>query len=204
MRIKFPLCLISVLLGVLFLGGCPKRPPEIIQPEKPAQINPIEKILREFSPVDSFQARTSIRVEVERGGDEVKLLLDGILLFQKPDRLRIIGYHPLGISVFDTLYQNNQLFIFIPIQKKAYEGSVSQFEDMIEKAGDIMITAQKEEDGDLPDQIIIEALDMGIRIWLRLKDKILNPVFHEETFKWSLPEGVEVRSIARFLRKRTR
>lgn len=191
---------LPIILTILLLFGCPKRPPDILPPEKPKFVNPIEKILREFSSVYSFQARTSIKVEIERDDEEKRFLLDGILLFRKPDQIRILGYHPLGISIFDALYQNNQLSIFIPFQKRAYEGEVSQFDDMVEKVGDIFITAQREEGEELPSQIKIEAMDMGFRILLILKNISLNPVFSEDTFRWSLPEGVEIRSIARLLR----
>ncbi len=202
MKIRSPFYFLPIILVTIFLSGCPKKPPEILPPEKPPFVNPMEKILKEFSSVDSFQARTSIRVELERDGEERRFLLDGILLFRKPDQLRILGYHPLGISIFDALYQNNQLAIFIPFQKRAYEGDISHFEDLIEKAGDITVIAQREEDAEVPTQIMIEALDMGARILLRLKDISLNPIFGEETFRWSLPEGVEIRPIARLLRSK--
>jgi outer membrane lipoprotein-sorting protein len=200
MQIKSLLFFFILVLFINLLYGCPKKPPEVLPPEKPSFVNPIEKFLKEFSSVDSFQARTSIRIETERGGEETNFLLNGILLFQRPNKLRVLGYHPLGMSIFDALYQNGQLLIFIPFQRRIYEGYDTQFDEIMEKAGEISVKAEREEGAELPSQIRIEALDIGARIWLRLKDISLNPVFSEETFRLDPPEGIEIRSIARLLR----
>ncbi len=64
---------------------------------------------------------------------------------RKPDNLRIIGYHPLGMELFDALYRNGEFFLLIPLQKRAFTGEVSQFDDSLKKAGEIRVTFSKDE-----------------------------------------------------------
>jgi hypothetical protein len=109
---------LSLLLLGLFLSGCPKKIPEPI-PEKPPFENPVVKLLEAFSSVESLQARASIRIDTVRMGEEMSFLLNGFLLYQKPDRLRLLGYHPLGMGLFDALYRNGEFFLLIPLQKRA-------------------------------------------------------------------------------------
>lgn len=193
-----------VFLG-LFLSGCPKKIPEQVIPEKPPFENPIVKLLEAFSSAESLQARTSIRIETMRMGEEMNFLLNGFLLYQKPDRFRLLGYHPLGMGLFDAVYQNGEFFLLIPFQKKAYTGEVSQFQDWVEKAGAIAVSSEKSEDSDIPKRILIEVADKETRIELRLKEVIINAALLEDSFQWKVPEGVEVKPLARLLKgKKTR
>ncbi len=183
----------------LLLWGCPKKP-DILPPEKPPFENPIIKLLETFSSVESLQARASIRIETVRDGDEMNFLLNGFLLYQKPDRLRLLGYHPLGMGLFDALYRNGEFFLLIPPQKRAYMGELFQYEDVIAKAGEIRISSEKAEGSDIPHRIQIELVEKETRIDLRLRGMSVNSLLPQESFQWVVPEGVEVRSIERLLR----
>ncbi len=193
------LYILCLLLPFLFLWGCPKKP-DILLPEKPPFENPIVKLLETFSAVESLQARASIRIETVRDGDEMNFLLNGFLLYQKPDRLRLLGYHPLGMGLFDALYQNGEFFLLIPPQKRAYMGELFQYEDVIAKAGEIRISSEKAEGSDIPHRIQIELVKKETRIDLRLRGMSVNSLLPSESFQWVVPEGVEVRSIERLLR----
>jgi hypothetical protein len=190
---------VSLFLLGLFLFGCPKKIPEII-PEKPPFENPIIKLLETFSSTESLQARASIRIDMVRNGEEMSFLLNGMVLYQKPDRLRLLGYHPLGMGLFDAIYRNGDFFLLLPIQKKAYTGEVSQFEDLIEKTGEIKVSSEKEEGGDVPSRIRIEVVEKKIGIDLRLKEIVINPSLSEDSFQWTAPKGVEVRPLASLLK----
>ncbi len=190
---------LSLLLLGLFLSGCPKKIPEPI-PEKPPFENPVVKLLEAFSSVESLQARASIRIDTVRMGEEMSFLLNGFLLYQKPDRLRLLGYHPLGMGLFDALYRNGEFFLLIPLQKRAYTGEVSQFEDLIEKAGEIKISSEKSEGSEVPNRIRIEVVEKETRIELRLKEISVNSSLPEDSFQWVIPEGVEVKPLARLLK----
>ena len=191
--------ILCLIIMSLFLWGCPKRV-EIPPPEKPPFENPIVKLLEAFSSTESLQARASIRIDVVRNGDEMSFLLNGIILYQKPDRLRLLGYHPLGMGLFDAIYHNGEFSLLLPIQKRAYTGEVSQFEDLIEKAGGIKVSSEKEEGRDVPSRIRIEVVEKEIRIDLKLKETVINPSLPEDSFQWVAPKGVEVRPLTSLLK----
>ena len=193
--------LISLLLMGLFISGCPKRIPEPI-PEKPPFENPIVKILDAFSPAESLQSRASIRIETVRNGEEMNFLLNGFLLYQKPNQLRLLGYHPLGMGLFDAIYRDGEFFLLIPPQKRAYTGEVSEFEGLMEKAGPIEVTSEKPEGSEIPNRIRIHVVEKETRIELRLKEISINSSLPEDSFQWSVPEGVEVKPLAELLKRK--
>ncbi len=197
------------ILGFLFLGlfisGCPKKIPEPVIIEKPPLENPVATLLDAFSPAESFQAKASIRINMVRNGQEMNFpALNGVLLYQKPDRFRLLGYHPLGMGLFDALYRNGEFFLLIPLQKRVYTGEVSQFEDLIEKAGPIQISTEKVEGNQIPSRIRIDVVEKEIHIDLRLREISMNSTLPEDSFQWVVPEGVEVKPLAELLKKRMR
>lgn len=193
--------LINLLLMGLFISACPKRIPEPI-PEKPPFENPIVKILDAFSPAESLQSRASIRIETLRNGEEMSFLLNGFLLYQKPNQLRLLGYHPFGMGLFDAIYRDGEFFLLIPFQKRAYTGEVSEFEGLMEKAGPIEVTSEKPEGSEIPNRIRIHVVEKETRIELRLKEISINPSLPEDSFRWSVPEGVEVKPLAQLLKRK--
>ncbi len=194
------LIILLFLLGLL-LYGCPKKIPGPI-PEKIPGRNPMAKVLEAFSAAESLQSRTSIRIDVVRDGEEMNFLLNGFFLYQKPDQLRILGYHPLGMGLFDALYRSGEFFLLIIPQKRAYTGEVSQFEDLIEKAGPIEVYSEKPEGSEIPNRIRIHVVEKEIRIELRLKEISINSPLPEDSFQWNVPEGVEVKPLAQLLKKK--
>ncbi len=194
---------ISLLLLGLLLSGCPKKIPEPIIIEKPPLENPVATLLDAFSPAESLQAKASIRINMVRNGQEMNFpAFNGVLLYQKPDRFRLLGYHPLGMGLFDALYRNGEFFLLIPLQKKVYAGEVSQFEDLIEKAGPIKISTEKVEGNQIPSRIRIDVMEKETLIELRLREISMNSALPEGSFQWVVPEGVEVEPLTKLLRKR--
>ena len=131
--------------------------------EAPSAENPMVKLLEAFSAVESFQAKASIRFETVRMGEEMNFLLNGFVLYERPDKLRILGYHPFGMGLFDALYRNGEFFLLSPLQKRAYTGEISEFGNLIEKAG-IRISTEKAEGSEIPNRIRIEAVEKQTRI----------------------------------------
>jgi hypothetical protein len=127
-------------------------------------------------------------------------LLNGVVLYQRPDKLRIMGYHPLGMGLFDALYRNGDFFLLIPLQKRAFTGEVSQFDDSLKKVGEIRITSSKDEMRNIPNRVQINIVEKEIEIDLRLKEILVNQELPEDSFQWALPEGVDVKPLSRLLR----
>ncbi len=193
--------LIPLVLITLFITGCPKRPLAPVPPvEKPPFVNPIHKVLEILSFAETLQAKASIRIDMVRDGEKQFFLLNGIVLYQGPDRLRILGYHPLGMGLFDALYRNGEFSLLLPLQKMAFTGEVSQFDDAMRKVGEIQITSGKNEMRNIPNRIWINIVEKQIEIDLRMKEIQVNQELPEDTFQWNLPEGVEVRPLSRLLR----
>ncbi|NWF92823.1 MAG: hypothetical protein HXY46_07885 [Syntrophaceae bacterium] len=197
----FVLCL---LLLSLSLFGCPKRVAKLPPLEAPPIKNPIVKLLEAFSPAESLQARTSIRIETVRSGQEMNFLLNGFILYQRPDRFRLLGYHPFGMGLFDALYRDGEFFLLVPPQKRAYIGEASQFDDLMERAGEIQIVTERGEANEIPTRIRIDLVAKETRIDLRLKEIQVNPSMPEDSFRWVVPEEVDVQPLEKLLRKRPR
>lgn len=189
----------SLFLIGLLLSGCPKKLTKIPSFEAPLAKDPVAKFLESFSAAESLQAKASIRLDTVRKGEELKFLLNGIVFYQKPDKLRILGYHPFGMGVFDVLYRGGEFILFSPLQNRAYTGEVSEFGDLISKTN-IKISAEKPEGSDVPDRILIEMPEKETRADLKLKEISINQPLPADAFEWVAPEGVDVRPLAQFLK----
>jgi outer membrane lipoprotein-sorting protein len=184
---------------MFLLSGCPKKLAKIPSFEAPPAKDPVAELLKAFSSADSLQAKASIRLDTVRKGEELKFLLNGIVLYEKPDKLRILGYHPFGMGVFDALYRGGEFLLFSPLQNRAYTGEVSEFSDLIAKTN-IKISSEKPEGSDVPNRIRIEIPEKETRVDVRLKDMSINQPLPEDAFQWDVPEGVDVRPLAQFIK----
>jgi len=108
------------------------------------------------------------------------------------------------MGLFDGLYRNGEFFLLLPLQKKVYTGEVSQFEDLIEKAGPIQVSTEKVEGNQIPSRIRIDVVEKETHIDLRLREISMNSTLPEDSFQWVMPEGVEVKPLAELLKKRMR
>ncbi|MEW6377914.1 MAG: hypothetical protein AB1502_19250 [Thermodesulfobacteriota bacterium] len=192
---------LSLLLLLFFLSGCPKKVVKIPPIEAPPVKDPIARFLEDFSSAESLQARASIRLDTVRKGEEMRFLLNGFILYQKPDKFRILGYHPLGSGVFDALYRGGEFFLLSPLQNRAYTGEISEFRDLIEKTN-VRISTEKAEGSQIPNRIRIELPEKETRLDLRLKEISINSSLPKESFEWVVPEGVEVRPLAQILKRK--
>jgi len=191
--------ILSLFLLVLFLSGCPKKVVKIPSIEVPTVRDPVAKLLDAFSSAESLQAKASIRIDTVRKGEELKFLLNGVVLYEKPDKIRILGYHPFGMGVFDVLYRGGEFLLFSPLQNRAYTGEISEFGDLIAKAN-VKISTEKPEGSEVPDRIRIEMPEKATRVDVKLKEISINPSLSEDAFQWVAPEGVEIRPLAQFLK----
>jgi hypothetical protein len=193
--------MVCLFLLSLLLVGCPKKVVKMPPIQVPPVKNPVNTLLEAFSDAENFQSKASIRVEAVRNGQRVNFLLNGTVLYEKPDKLRILGYHPLGMGLFDALYRGGKFFLFSPIEKKAYTGEILDFEDLIEKVG-VRISTEKTPGIMIPTLIRIGIEEPETRVDLRLKEIEVNSLLPEDAFRWSVPEGVELMPLAQLLKKK--
>ncbi len=196
-----PSIVILLLVTGLVIAGCPKRPPVPVPPvERPPFVNPIGKILEIFSFAETLQSKASIRIDMVREEEKEVYVLNGLILYQRPDRLRILGYHPLGMGLFDALYRNGEFSLLIPLQKVAFTGEVFQFEDALRKVGEIQVISGMNEMRNIPNRIRIRIVEKEMEIDLRLKETQVNQELSEDAFHWVLPEGAVERPLSSLLR----
>jgi outer membrane lipoprotein-sorting protein len=191
--------ILSLLLLVLILSGCPKKLVKIPSIEAPPVKDPMSKLLEAFSAADCLQAKASIRLDTVRKGEALKFLLNGIVLYEKPDKLRILGYHPFGMGVFDVLYRGGEFFLFSPLQNRVYTGEISEFGDLIAKAN-IKISAERSEGSEVPDRIRIEMPEKETRLDVKLKEISVNQSLPSNAFQWVAPDGVEIKPLSQFIK----
>ena len=202
--VRKPSLLILVLLvSSLLLTACPKKIVKVPPLELPPVTNPIGTVLEAFSAAETLQAKASIRIDTERKGEEINYRLQGIVFYQKPERLRVYGYHPfpLPMDLFDALYRDGEFFLFIPMNNRAYAGEVAQFADLIEKT-EVRIVTEKAGASDIPNRIRIEVAEHKTRIEILLRETSVNTPLPEDSFQWQVPQGVELRPLAQLLRRK--
>jgi outer membrane lipoprotein-sorting protein len=191
--------ILSLILLVLFLSGCPKKIARLPSIEAPPVKDPMAKLLEAFSSTETLQARASIRLDTLRKGEELRFLLNGIVIYERPDKLRILGYHPFGMGVFDALYRGGEFVLFSPLQNRAYTGEISEFGNLIAKTN-VKISTEKPEGSDVPDRIRIEMPEKNTRLDVRLKEISINQPLSKDAFEWVPPAGVEMKPLAQFLK----
>jgi outer membrane lipoprotein-sorting protein len=191
------------LILCLLLTGCPKQVVRVPPPEIPRVENPLATLVEAFSAADTLQAKASIRIDTLRKDEEITYRLQGNVFYQKPGMLRVYGYlpFPLAMDLFDALYRDNQFFLLVPFEKRAYTGEVSEFKDLITKA-DIRISTEKPEGNAVPNRIRVVIVDKKTTIDIRLRELELDRTITEDVFQWTLPEGIEVRPLAQLMRRR--
>lgn len=185
----------------LVLSGCPKKVVMIPPIQGPPVKNPVNTLLEAFADTGKFQSNASIRVETISNNQRNYFLLNGTVLYEKPDKLRILGYHPLGMGVFDALYRGGEFFLLVPTEKKAYTGAIADFEDLMERVG-VRISTEKTPGIIVPTLVRIGLDEPETRVDLRLKEIDVNSLLPEDAFRWLVPEGADVIPLAQLLKKR--
>jgi outer membrane lipoprotein-sorting protein len=198
---KPSLFFLALFVSSLFLTACPKKIVKVPPLEIPPVTNPIGTVLEAFSAAETLQAKASIRIDTERKGEELNYRIQGIVFYQKPERLRVYGYHPfpLPMDLFDALYRDGEFFLFIPMSNRAYAGEVAPLADLIEKT-EVRIVTEKAGASDIPNRIRIEVAEHKTRIEILLRETSINNPLPEDSFQWQVPQGVELRPLAQLLR----
>jgi outer membrane lipoprotein-sorting protein len=200
---KTLMVLVGSILASLLLTGCPKKMVRVPPPPMPRAENPLETLLEAFSTAQTLQAKASIRIDTVSKGEEMNYRIQGIVFYKKPGTLRVLGYNPfpLPMDLFDALYEEGEFFLLVPFQKKAYTGEVSEFKDLIKKS-DIRMAAEKSDAHGVPDRIRIDIVEKKTSIDIRLREVQLNVPLPEDSFAWTVPEGVEVRPLDQLIRRK--
>ena len=189
--------ILGLLLLAILLSGCPKRIVKVPPLGGPPVEDPIAQLVAAFSSAETLQSKASIRIDSLQKGEEVNYRLNGVVFYQRPERLRIFGYHPfpLPMDLFDALYQEGDFFLLIPAHETVYTGEISEFDDLM-KSTEVRMSIEKMDGSEVPNRFRIDLVKKKVRIEIRLKEISLNEPLPEDSFRWVTPEGIETRTLS--------
>jgi outer membrane lipoprotein-sorting protein len=138
-----PLALALTLSGCSMFPSTRKLPvpiaPDRIETVTPEQL--VAELNQHWDTLESLTAKVTITASIEnpkQGVVRVEPTIPGIILWRKPDMLRVYGQVPiLGTRMFDMASDGHRFTLYIPSQQRAIEGpnslsrkSPNQFENM--------------------------------------------------------------------------
>jgi hypothetical protein len=177
---RFIQYVIIVFIVLAMIAGCaPQRLP-LEKGERIPLSQLLEQTLRRYEGINTLQTQLFIQLELR---DEY-YVLRGVLLYEKPDRVRLQLTSSLGGTVGEVFYNEGLISILLPSKGRIYQGRIEE-EDV--KEGDalflILVYNDYVETGDksFPTRIYGEGEKMAIRFNVKLKDPQVD---------CSLPDGV--------------
>jgi hypothetical protein len=187
---------LGVFLLAILLSGCPKKIVKVPPLGGPPLENPIAALVAAFSAAETLQGKASIRIDTIQKGEEVNYRLSGVVFYEKPEKLRIFGYHPfpLPMDLFDALYQEGKFFLLIPAHETVYTGEISEFDDLM-KNTEVRMSIEKMDGSEIPNRIRIDLVEEKVRIEIRLREISLNNPLPEDSFQWIMPDGLKKRPL---------
>jgi hypothetical protein len=171
---------IVAIMLTLAVGCVPKRIPE----EKGERI-PLSQILpqtlKRYEGVNTLQSRLFVQLNLR---DEY-YVLQGVLLFERPARLRLRLTHNLGGTVGEVIYNEGLLTLLFPTKGQIYQGWIEEGENP--KGETLFLTMAYTNDEEteglgFPTRILGEGEKIGIRFDMKLKDPQVNLPLPESAF----------------------
>jgi hypothetical protein len=160
---------VIVIVMLALAAGCvPKRIPE----EKGERI-PLSQVLsqtlRRYEGINTLQSRLFVQLDLR---DEY-YVLQGVLLYERPARLRLRLTTNFGGTVGEVIYNEGMIFILLPSEGKIYQGWIEEGENP--KAETLFLIMAFSDDDEteglgFPTRISGDGEGMGIRFDMKLKD----------------------------------
>jgi hypothetical protein len=172
---------VIVLIVLAMTAGCA---PQRLPLEKGERI-PLDQVLaqtlRQYDGINTLRTQLFIQLELR---DEY-YVLKGVLLYERPDRLRLQLTSSLGGTVGEVIYDEGLVFILLPTKAKIYQGRIEEGKG---QAGDplflTMVYDNYEEIGGrrFPTRIYGEGDGMAVRFNVKLKDAQVDIALPEGAF----------------------
>jgi hypothetical protein len=176
-----------VVIMLAMIAACA---PQRLPVEKGERI-PISQILahtlKQYEGINTLQTQLFIQLELR---DEY-YMLRGVLLYERPSRVRLQLSSSLGGTVGEVLYNEGLLSLLVPSKERVYQGRINEGEGR--EGYSLFLTMvyndYKEIGGGrrLPTRIYGEGDEVAIRFNVRLKDPQVDCTLPEGAF--SLPTG---------------
>jgi hypothetical protein len=159
---------IGMVMLALAAGCVPKRIPEEKWNRIPlSQVLP--QTLRSYEGVNTLQSRLFVQLDLR---DE-HYVLQGVLLYERPARLRLRLTTNFGGTVGEIIYNEGLIFIILPSEEKIYRGWIEEGKSPKEGTLFLSIAYTNDEETEglgFPTRISGEGEEVGIRFDMKLKD----------------------------------
>ena len=175
-------------LGIVFVmlalaTGCvPKR-----MPEGKGERMPISQVLTQtlmrYEGINTLQSRLFVHLDLR---DEY-YILQGVLLYERPARLRLRLTTNVGGTVGEVIYNEGLLLILFPSEETIFRGWLGEGENPQAEPLFLTMAYSDREGRGFPTRISGEGEEMGIRFDMKLKDPQVDLPLPQEAF--SLPPG---------------
>jgi hypothetical protein len=171
---------IVIVMLALTVGCVPKRIPE----EKGERI-PLSQVLpytlSRYEGINTLQSRLFVQLELR---DEY-YVLQGVLLYERPARLRLRLTTNFGGTVGEVIYNEGMIFILLPSEGKIYQGWIEEGENP--KAETLFLIMAFSDDDEteglgFPTRISGDGEGMGIRFDMKLKNPQVDLPLPERAF----------------------
>ena len=173
-----------VIVMLALVAGClPKRMPE----EKGERI-PLSQVftqtLRRYEGINTLRSRLVVHLDLR---DEY-YILQGVLLYERPARLRLRLTTTFGGTVVgEVIYNEGLLCLLLPSQEKIFRGWIEEGENPQGETLFLTMTYIDTEERGFPTRISGEGYGMGIRFDIKLKDPQVDLPLPQGAF--ALPPG---------------
>jgi hypothetical protein len=175
---KYGLVILSIC--TLILGCAPKRLPEGEGENIPlSQV--LTKTLTRYEGINTLQAQLFVQLDLR---DEF-YVLRGILICEKPSRLRLRLTTSMGGTVGELIYDEGLILIILPTEGRIYRGWIEEGDHShVEALFLTMVYSEyvENEGRRFPTRIYGEAEGLNIRFDMRLKDPQVDLLLPEGAF----------------------
>jgi hypothetical protein len=172
---------VIVIVMLAVTAGCmPKRIPEG-RGERIPLSQVLTQTLRRYEGINTLQARLFVKLELR----DAYYVLQGVLLYERPARLRLRLTTNFGGTVGEVIYNEGLLCILLPSEGKIYQGWLEEGENP--KAETLFLTMVYNDYTELegrhfPTRISGEGEGMEIWFNIKLKDPQVDLPLAEDAF----------------------
>ncbi len=178
---RFIQCGVLVLIVLTMTAGCAPRRLPLEKGERIPLPQVLQQTLSHYEGINTLQTQLFIQLEMR---DEY-YVLRGVLLYERPTRMRLQLRSSLGGTVGEVIYNEGLISILLPSKGRIYQGRIEEREG---KGGDdlflILVYNDYAEIGGrrFPTRIYGEGEGMSLRFNVRLKDPQVDCVLPEGAF----------------------
>ncbi|MBN2467010.1 MAG: hypothetical protein JXD19_02565 [Deltaproteobacteria bacterium] len=123
----------TLIVLIILISAC-VPPPSTIPPSPPPSLSEAEiisAVSRSTTATSSLKSWVEAQIHYERHSTLKRRSFNGAIVWrEQPDQLRFQAFGPFGGTLFDILYDSEDLIVFIPSSSRVYTGIISDLTGM--------------------------------------------------------------------------